>query len=113
MGDFFKPCMSEMSSSRLIKCGTLDKKSFCLRTSIARLHCLLGFRAAVEATPSLHVTWRILCLWHQGCHQVTPSVLATWWPFQSESSRSVILECSLELFYILHCGSKSVIQLLG
>lgn len=26
-GRFFKPCMSEMSSSRLIKCGTPDKKS--------------------------------------------------------------------------------------
>ena len=107
--------MSEMSNSCLIKCGILDKKSFLPQNfdSMAPLSCSFQGCGGGHAFFACDLVG-ILCLQHQECHQVIPIVLATWWPFQCESSRSMILEYSLELFYIFHCRSKiPVIQLLG
>ena len=83
--------MSEMSNSCLIKCGILDKKSFLPQNfdSMAPLSSSFQGCGGGHAFFACDLVG-ILCLQHQECHQVTPVVLATWWPFQCESSRSMI-----------------------
>lgn len=85
-----------------------------LRTLIAWLHCLLASRAAIEAKALFACDLvGFLC---PPCvkkfHSDIPIVLTTEWPFQSDNSWPLILECFLELVCVLCCVSKiPVIQL--